>query len=101
MDVLGFVCSSKIQLHDSLGSKRARAYSWIVSIVRMATVLKVYTTKESVLVCVFYEQEGSVPRIFINKWFLFTVGNVCRVKRFHLGPKRFAVGEQFETELRK
>jgi hypothetical protein len=29
------------------------------------------------------------------------VGSVCRVKRFHLGGKRFADEEEAETEVRK
>jgi hypothetical protein len=29
------------------------------------------------------------------------VGNVCRVKPFHLDGKRFADGEEVETEVRK
>jgi hypothetical protein len=37
-----------------------------------------------------------MQRIFINKCFLFTVGNVCRVKRFRLAGKRF-VDEEVET----
>jgi hypothetical protein len=31
---------------------------------------------------------------------MFMVGSVCRVKRFHLGGKRFADDEEFETEVR-
>jgi hypothetical protein len=38
--------------------------------------------------------------IFINKCFLFTVGNVCRVKRFSLGGKCFAYDEEVETQMR-
>jgi hypothetical protein len=33
-------------------------------------------------------------------FFLFTVGSVCRVKRFHHGGKCFA-DEEMETEVRK
>jgi hypothetical protein len=40
-------------------------------------------------------------RIFIKKCFLFTVGSVCRVKRFHLGSKLFADDEEVEKEVRK
>jgi hypothetical protein len=43
----------------------------------------------------------------IHKFFLFTLGSVCRVKRFttastncHLGDKRFA-DEEVETQVRK
>jgi hypothetical protein len=42
-----------------------------------------------------------MKRIFIKKFFLFTVGRVCRVKRFSLGGKRFADDEEVETEVRK
>jgi hypothetical protein len=42
-----------------------------------------------------------MQRIFMKKYFLFTVGSVCRVKRFSLGGKRFADGEEVETEVRK
>jgi hypothetical protein len=41
-----------------------------------------------------------VQRIFVKKCYLFTVGSVCYVKRFHLGGKRFA-DEKIETEERK
>jgi hypothetical protein len=47
-----------------------------------------------------------MQRRFIKKCFLFTVGSVCRVKRFtsgsrncHFGGKRFA--GDVETEVRK
>jgi hypothetical protein len=39
--------------------------------------------------------------IFIKKGFLFTLGSVCRVKRFSIGGKRFADDEEVETEVRK
>jgi hypothetical protein len=39
--------------------------------------------------------------IFIKNRFLFTVGSVCRVKRFHVGSKLFADYEEVETEVRK
>jgi hypothetical protein len=42
-----------------------------------------------------------MQRVFIRKYFLFTVGSVCRVMRFHLGGKRFADDEEVETEVRK
>jgi hypothetical protein len=42
-----------------------------------------------------------MQRIFIKKCFLFTVGSVCRVKRFNLGGKYFTDDEEFETEVRK
>jgi hypothetical protein len=42
-----------------------------------------------------------MQRIFIKKCFLFTVGSVCSVKRFHLSGKRFADDEEVETKVRK
>jgi hypothetical protein len=42
-----------------------------------------------------------VKTIFIKKCFLFMLGNVSRVKRFHLGGKRFTDDEKVETEVRK
>jgi hypothetical protein len=32
---------------------------------------------------------------------MFMVGSICRVKRFHLGGKRFADDEEVETEVQK
>jgi hypothetical protein len=37
-----------------------------------------------------------MQRIFIKKYFLFTVGNVFRVKWFQLGGKRFTDDEEVE-----
>jgi hypothetical protein len=68
----------------------------------MATVLEVFTTEEkSSVVLLFCVQKYSEQRIFIKKYFLFTVGSVCRTKRFHLGGKRFADDEKVETKVRK
>jgi hypothetical protein len=49
----------------------------------------------------FCEQNDSMQRMFMEKYFLFTVGSVCRVKLFCLGGKRFADDEEVETEVRK
>jgi hypothetical protein len=50
MDVMDFLCislgSSTFQLHDSLGSRRHANVQWLVSVVRMATVLEEYITEE-------------------------------------------------------
>jgi hypothetical protein len=43
--------------------------------------------KSNVLLCVFCGQKDSVQRMFIKKCFLFTVGSVCRVKRFITGQQ--------------
>jgi hypothetical protein len=68
----------------------------------MATVLEEYTTEEQCSsVFSFLGKKDSMQRIFIKKCFLFTVGSVCRVKRFHLGGKSFADDEGVETEMRK
>jgi hypothetical protein len=49
-----------------------------------------------------------MQRLLIKKCFLFTVGSVCRLRRFttgsrrnHLGGKRLADDEAVETEVRK
>jgi hypothetical protein len=71
-------------------------------VVKIATVLEEYSTEERHSVVRFFcGQKDSMQRIFIKKCFLFTVGSVCGVKRFHLGGKRFADDEEVETEVRK
>jgi hypothetical protein len=42
-----------------------------------------------------------MKRIFIKKRFLFTVGSVCRVKRFTTGSRNSLKDEEVETEVRK
>jgi hypothetical protein len=42
-----------------------------------------------------------MQKIFIKKCSLFTVGSVCRAKRFGLGGKLFADDEKIETEVLK
>jgi hypothetical protein len=66
----------------------------------MATVLEEYITEEQRSVARFLWKKGSMQRIFIKKLFLFTVGSVCHVKRFHLSGKRFADGEEIETKMK-
>jgi hypothetical protein len=39
-------------------------------------------------------------RIFTNKYFLFTVGSVCRVRQFSTASRNVA-DEEVETEVRK
>jgi hypothetical protein len=90
MDVIGFLCVSPgsitVQLHDSLGSRRACACSAAgFSSTNGDRVLQ----KSSALLCVFLWQKGSVQRIFIKKCFLFTVGTVCCVKRLATGWQMF------------
>jgi hypothetical protein len=55
----------------------------LVSVVKMATVIEEYYTEEQRSVVRFFcGQKDLMQRIFINKCFVFMVGNVCRVKRF-------------------
>jgi hypothetical protein len=64
------------------------------------TELEGCTTKEQRSVV----RLDSMQRIFIYKYFLFTVGTVCRVKRFsgsQLGGRYFVDDEEVETEVRK
>jgi hypothetical protein len=58
----------------------------LVSVVKIATMLKEYTTEEQHSV-VFCGQKDSVQRAFIKKCFLFIVGSVCHVKQFTIGLK--------------
>jgi hypothetical protein len=106
MDVIGFLYvspgSSTVQLRDSLGSRRACRCSKdgfnsqngdhrMVSVVKMATVLEAYTTEEQrSFVPFFYGQNDSMQRIFIKKYFLFTVGSICRVKPYTNGSRKVA-----------
>jgi hypothetical protein len=48
----------------------------------MATILVEYNTEEQHCVVHFCGQKDSIQRIFIKKCFQFTVGSVCREKRF-------------------
>jgi hypothetical protein len=68
----------------------------------MATVLEGVLLKNSILLCVFCGQKDSMQRIFINKWFLFTVGSVCHVKRFTTGSRNcHPDDEEIDTKVRK
>jgi hypothetical protein len=88
MDVIGFLCvslcSRTVQFHESLGSRRA----WARPVVIMATVLEVCTTEDQSSVALFCGQKNSMKRIFTKKYFLFTFGSVCRVKRFTTGSRK-------------
>jgi hypothetical protein len=48
----------------------------------MVTLLEVCATEEQRSVVRVCGQKDSMQRIFINKCYLFTVGSICRVKRF-------------------
>jgi hypothetical protein len=67
----------------------------------MATVFEGCTTGERSFVVRFCGQKDSVQRIFIKKYFLFTVGSICRVKQFSLCGKHFTHDEEFETKVWK
>jgi hypothetical protein len=62
MDVIGFLfvslSSSIVWLHDSLGSRYACASLQLVSVVKMATVLKEYITEEQRSVVHFLWAKG-------------------------------------------
>jgi hypothetical protein len=51
----------------------------------MATVLEECNNEQKRSVVRFCGQNDSTQRIFTKKFFLFTVGSVCRVKRFTTG----------------
>jgi hypothetical protein len=67
------------------------------------------TTEEQSPVVCFLPAKGLNARIFIKKCFLFTVGNVCPVKRFTTESrnslkdvrKTQMINEEVETEVRK
>jgi hypothetical protein len=59
----------------------------LVSVVKMVTVLEDFTTEELRSDVRFCGQKDTMQRIFIKECFLFTVGSVCRVKRFAAGSK--------------
>jgi hypothetical protein len=65
----------------------------------MATVFE--DSEEKFLLCVFVGKRTPMQSTFIIKCFLFTVGSVCRVKRFHLGDKRFADDNKVETKVQE
>jgi hypothetical protein len=67
----------------------------------MEIVLEDYTTEEQRSVVRFCGQKDSMQRICIKKCFLFTVGSVCHITRFHPGGKRFGGDEQVQMELRE
>jgi hypothetical protein len=67
----------------------------------MATVLEECITEEKHSVVRFLLAEGINAKDIQKKCFLFMLGNVCRVKLFNLGGKRFSDDEEVETEVRK
>jgi hypothetical protein len=93
MDVICFLYvslgSNTVQLHDSLGSRRAYTYSVLVSVVKMATALEECNTKKQSSVVHFCGQRDSVQRLFIKKCFPFTAESVFRVNRLTTGRQTF------------
>jgi hypothetical protein len=80
----------------------------LVLVVIMATVLEMCVTEEQRSIVRFLWAKDSMQMIFIKRCFLFTVGNVSRVKRFTTGSRNcqlrgryFADDEEVETEVRK
>jgi hypothetical protein len=68
----------------------------------MATMLEEYASGQQRSVAPFFLWEkGLNAKIVTNKCVLFTVGYVCRLKRFHIGGKRFAVDEEVETVVQE
>jgi hypothetical protein len=91
MNVIGFLYVSlgysTVKLYESLGDRRASACSEGGLVVKMATVLEECTNKEQRYIVCFSGQKDSMQRIFMMKYFLFTVGTVCLVKRFTSGSR--------------
>jgi hypothetical protein len=54
-------------------------------VIKKAILLKECTTEEKQSVLRFSLTVGLNAKLFIKKYFLFTVGSVCRVKRFTTG----------------
>jgi hypothetical protein len=100
MDVISFlrvsIGSSTVQLADAHAHVQR-----LVSVVKMATVLEECTPEEQDSIVRFLWKKDSMQRIFIQKYFLFTVGSICPVKLFTVGGKLFANDEEVEMEVRK
>jgi hypothetical protein len=62
MSIIGFLCvslgSSTVQLHDSLGRDAHSLVQKLVSVVKMATVLEVYTAEEQISIVYFLWAKG-------------------------------------------
>jgi hypothetical protein len=67
-----------------------RMFQRLLSVVEVAPCLRSVLPKSSVLLCAFLVgKRTQCKRIFIKKCFLFTLGSVCRVKRFISGWQTF------------
>jgi hypothetical protein len=81
MEVIGF-------LYVSLDSRRACACSEAgCSSQNGDRAWGVYYGRAAFVVRLFCGQKDSIQRMFIKKCFLFTIGSVCRVKRFTTGSR--------------
>jgi hypothetical protein len=89
MDVRGFLCvslgSSIVQLHDSLGNRRACPCSEAGFSNQNCDRDWGTYYRRAAFCCAFSEGK----RVFIKKCFLFTVGSVCLVKQFITKWKAF------------
>jgi hypothetical protein len=60
---------------------------WLVSVVKVVTILEECTTVEQRSAVHFCGPKDSVQRILIKKCFLFMVRSVCHVKQFTPGSR--------------
>jgi hypothetical protein len=58
----------------------------LVSVVKMTTVLEKYNTEEQRFVVRFFVGKKA-QCVFVKKYFLFTLGNDYRIKRFATGSR--------------
>jgi hypothetical protein len=105
MDVIGFLCispgTSTVQLHDSLGSRRVSACSEVgFSSQNGDRAWGVCYRKAVFCFALVCGHKDSMQKIFIKKYFLFTVRSVCRVKRFQTRWQTFR-WEEVVTEVSK
>jgi hypothetical protein len=94
MDVIRFLCvslgSSTDQLRDSPGNRRACPYSEAsFSSQNSDHAWGVNYWRAEFCYAIFCGQNDSMQRVFIKKYFLFTVESVFRVKRFTFGWQKF------------
>jgi hypothetical protein len=109
MEVIGFICvslgSSIVQLHGSLGNRRACTCSEAGFSSQNGYRARGIYYRRAAFSCAFLWSKDSMH---IKKCFLFMARSVCRLKRFTIGPKNcylgdkcFADDEEVETEVRK
>jgi hypothetical protein len=94
MDVIGVLCvslgNSTVQLLDSLGSRQVCAWSEAGFSSQNGTVLEGGITQEQSSVMEFLWAKGLTKGMSINKYFLFTVESIPRVKTFIPGLRNVA-----------